>query len=870
MTMKPLRKWTGLQAGRELSKQFALNVKGPAVLKHRSVILIVAVSLSLVSPGMAEVSLPKIFSDHMVLQREMKVPVWGWGRDGEKVTVEFNGQSVSALVKEGTWRVELEPMKAGGPWVMTVRGDNTLTVEDVLVGEVWFTCGQSNMMMGLSSATGGMAFYEKHSPISKDRLRVVFEMGPGLQSDTIKEDVAARWHAPAPGYSVVSYYFAQKLYDHFGGKVPVGMVTYVAIVPAEAWVDAGHIAAHPNLKNLPKHPLKVASKGYNGTIAPISPYAIRGVVYYQAEYNGGRYQEFRDLFPALIASWREAWGREDMPFLFVQLPGFLYHTAGKSKELDMDAATLAQQKKAAKYQWVGMRDVQRWIWQNTPNTGLASAVDIGEKYDIHPRNKEPLGGRLLAAARKVAYGEQIIDSGPWPKSYGVKDGTFVIEYDYVGGGLVAKEDKLAGFELAGTDNTYYPAEGRIQGDTVVVTSSNVPKPTRIRYAWAGFPKCTLYNKEGLPALPFTYVIPGTDVYPATADFGFYNPGFEAIDKRNPELPADWNIFKAKDQTEVGGQRNTDYAGKGEASARLLPGAGMWQNNLADGTGHSWNSNPTRPHFLRPGCIVGYSVQLAVENPSADPVKLYMNLAANQSGGAYQFWGGTRYLSTSSEAFVSRSIVHRLTDNFTGGTSDSAGARWINQSKKTTVLLDDFSNVQIIRPLLKVSLAGPIKLSAAHPKEVFTITNDQTQTLLQKLTDAEEPTVIPTLLYGCAGFKPDAHGLMQVLREATDNVGVILLGKDAAMFELSGENANDAKTGVKLMGTDGQPGLAGGKEPEVETFSVCLKANIEPGTYEALVRIVTQAANVGVVSTANGDQPPVNLHYVDIPVSAVVK
>lgn len=467
---------------------------------------LVFVVLSVCGACAADVALPSIFSEGMVLQRQMKVPVWGWGSDGESVSVEVQGHKASTVVRDGVWRVDLPALKAGGPLTMTIRASNTIEIKDVLVGEVWFTCGQSNMMMSLAKSTGGMAFFKNNAPLPKGRIRVINEMGRHLHSrDKVKDDVPARWMQPTVGHSAISSYFAHKLYQHFDGQVPVGIVTYVEIVPAEAWVDHQRIANDPKLRHILKHPLQASSKTYNGVIAPISPYAVRGVLYYQGEYNGARGLEFRHLMPALIESWRQAWQRPELPFLFVQLPGFISQEAPPTG-IDMDAETLALYKKRQRETWTVIRQSQLLTWQNTPNTGMAVTIDLGAAYDIHPPNKEPVADRLLLMARKIAYGQDLIYSGPVPKNVEADKGALVVTFNHIGSGLMARGDKLLGFEVAGRDELYQSAKAVIVHDSVVVSSRKVQHPVHLRYAWAGLPTCTLYNKENLPATPFRYSV----------------------------------------------------------------------------------------------------------------------------------------------------------------------------------------------------------------------------------------------------------------------------------------------------------------------------------------------------------------------------
>jgi sialate O-acetylesterase len=704
-------------------------------------IIICVIFMTLSQCVFADVRLPQIFSDGMILQREKKVPVWGWGDEGEKVIVEFSGQTKSTSVKDGKWRVNLDPMQADAkPQVMTVKGKNTIQIKNVLVGEVWFTCGQSNMMMSLNSTMGGDEFYSQHQPKSKDLFRVVLGMGSHLMNDTPQEDVQAAWREPDAGFSAVSYYFAQKLFDHLGGKVPVGIVCYVAIVPAEAWVDAGRIAGHPNLKHLKKSPLKVTSKGFNGTIAPISPYAIRGVAYYQGEYNGGRAQEFRYLFPALIDSWREAWEKPNLPFLYVQLPGYLYHKAGKDSKLDMDAATLARQKRNAKTQWVHFRDVQRWIWHNTKNTGMVCAIDLGEKYDIHPKNKEPIGDRLLAQARKLAYGEDVVASGAYPKSCKAVGNAIVVDYDDAGSGLIVKGENLDGFEVAGIDGNYVKAKAMLKGASVVVSSDDLKEPLHVRYAWEGFPPTTLYNKEGYPALPFNYLTPGKTFYPDTAEFEIFNPSFE---EKKGDKPTSWTL-----RGEVSSIEN----GSNGANAISLGKKGyIGQEKMATGAGYYWNCPPDTEHFLRPGSVVGYSVDLA-SGTEGQEAKAYMNMACNQNaGGAYGMWMPIHIFTVNHPQWERYSLGHHIVDQkIRPALYKEIGGRWFSQSETSPLLVDNFSEVQIIRPTMTIGSIAPITLTAGETSKPIVITNSQSKTYAQKLGPDKPAIQVATLLYGCAG------------------------------------------------------------------------------------------------------------------------
>jgi len=216
---------------------------------------------------------------------------------------------------------------------------------------------------------------------------------------------------------------------------------------------------------------------YNGMIAPLLPYAIRGVIWYQGEANVGREKQYRRLFPAMIADWRRAWGQGEFPFLFVQIAPY--------RDLTPE-----------------IREAQLLSWKNTKNTAMAVTLDCGDANDIHPPNKKPVGERLALAARALAYGEKIDYSGPVFESMATQGSAAILRFTHAGGGLVAKNGELKGFTLAGTDKNFRPAKAEIRGNTVVVSSSEVPKPAAVRYAWANVPEGNLYNRAGLPASPF--------------------------------------------------------------------------------------------------------------------------------------------------------------------------------------------------------------------------------------------------------------------------------------------------------------------------------------------------------------------------------
>lgn len=618
----------------------------------------------------AQVTLPRIFSNHMVLQQEIPVPLWGWATKGEKIQVSFNGQTLSARAdNNGRWKVTLAPMKAGGPFEMTIRGKNTLTLHDILIGEVWICSGQSNMEFPLSQVKDGA---NEVASANYPRIRL-FTVPKKMSTLPLNDLDDGKWDLCTPetaaGFSAAGYFFGRHLHHEL--NVPVGLINSSwggTIV--ETWMSREAAMADPDLSewlasvgtldlekaqaesvrkiaewyqnldkndkglnerwfaaeyddaswkemNLPclwetdylpdydgvvwfrkefilseedalgestlelgpiddsdfsfingisvgstinkynvpriyKVSAGVLRKGknvisirvidtgggggmwgeknqmflqlasgkkidlsgiwkfapsfegrppqqtfsgpnsyptllYNAMIHPIIPYAIKGAIWYQGESNAGRAEQYRRLFPALIADWRNKWNEGNFPFLYVQLANFM-----------------APDKEPAESAWAELREAQT-MTLSVPNTGMACIIDIGEANDIHPKNKQDVGKRLALAGLKVAYNRDIVYSGPLYQSYQTEGNKIRISFSNIGSGLMAKDKYgyVKGFAIAGEDKKFVWAQAFIDGNTVVVYSPSVQKPVAVRYAWGNNPDdANLYNKEGLPAVPF--------------------------------------------------------------------------------------------------------------------------------------------------------------------------------------------------------------------------------------------------------------------------------------------------------------------------------------------------------------------------------
>jgi len=470
----------------------------------------------------ADVRLPALIGDHMLIQQDMPVHLWGWADTGEEVTAAIGGNSASTTAGEdGRWSLYLNPLPAGGPHRIEIRGKNRIEVDDALVGEVWVGSGQSNMVWPVERSNNA----EKEIAAANDGRIRLFKVKLET-ADEPKEDVEGEWMVCSPqtvaSFSGAGYFFARHLRAEL--QRPVGIIQSAwGGTPAQAWTPIESLDSDPALhvfvddwrrvldeypraqkrfeaaqeawekKGDQKAPRPRAPLGpghhhqpaalYNAMIAPLTPYPIRGVIWYQGENNAGRNQgyEYRRLFRTMIEDWRAKWGVGPFPFLWVQLANY-----GRAAE---DS------------QWPELREAQSMALGLT-NTGQAVTIDIGESDDIHPKNKQDVGTRLALAARAVAYGDQkVVYSGPVFRQMTAEGDKLRLWFDHVGGGLVGKSG-LEGFQVAGPDGRFHVADAVIDGQTVVVSSPHVEHPVAARYGWHRDPKATLFNREGLPASPF--------------------------------------------------------------------------------------------------------------------------------------------------------------------------------------------------------------------------------------------------------------------------------------------------------------------------------------------------------------------------------
>ncbi|MCB1241167.1 MAG: sialate O-acetylesterase [Verrucomicrobiales bacterium] len=487
-------------------------------------------TLCLAVTGRAGVTLPAVFSDHMVLQSDLSNPVWGWAAPGEPVTVSIGGQTQTTTTgPDGTWSVKLAGLTSREALTMTVQGTNTLTVQDVLIGEVWLCSGQSNMAWKVPQAQD---FGKEQPAANHPALRMFYEASGGAGEP--QSQGRGQWLVCSPetiaSFSATAYFFGRHLHQELGK--PVGLiVSCVGGTPIESWISPEAQRTLPEMKarfdsldavmkrydpaaakaakekeiagwkeavakakaegskapNPPNPNTDPRASGpgnlFNGKIAPLVGYGIRGAIWYQGESNaftvdGGKL--YAKQLPLLIKDWRTRWGRGDLPFAWVQLPNF--HNE----------------------RFLGWREVRESMLKTlaVPNTGMAVALDLGESTNIHPQNKQEVGRRLGLWALARVYGRDLAFSGPLPAGHEVQGSEIVVSFDHADGLQAKGGGEVTGFQIAGEDKQWHTAKARIDGGRVIISSPDVPHPVAVRYAWEDDPKFNLYNGADLPTSPF--------------------------------------------------------------------------------------------------------------------------------------------------------------------------------------------------------------------------------------------------------------------------------------------------------------------------------------------------------------------------------
>ena len=488
----------------------------------------------------ADVSVPSLFSDHMVLQRDKPIQIWGRATPGEAVNVKLDGKTAEAIADDaGEWNVSLPAMSAGGPYSMTILGNNAIRIEDILIGEVWLASGQSNMHWRVRQSTN--ADLATLATRREPDIRYVQVRNQGSQSPQYETD--GDWQVISPAtvgnLSGVAYAFAEMLNNVLG--VPVGIIENPwGGSTAESWVDRDVIANDPQLRDIheewlqieasydpaaeeaahaerlaewkakaagflargfkpPRQPAKFTNEMtgqhrpgnlWNARVLPIAPYTLRGVIWYQGEANSEspeRATQYHHLFSTLIQEWRKLWG-EDFPFYWVQLADF-----GEESAFD------------EKYSWAFLREAQTRTMNSVPNTGQAVIIDLGEGRDIHPLEKEEVGRRLARWALSRDYGFMDLPArSPEFEFWKQEDNKVIVDFKFTGGGLKPFDtESVKGFVVRRADGKWLVTEGKVYQDhSVLIEVAPDIEITAVRYAWANNPICNLYSKNGLPVTPF--------------------------------------------------------------------------------------------------------------------------------------------------------------------------------------------------------------------------------------------------------------------------------------------------------------------------------------------------------------------------------
>jgi sialate O-acetylesterase len=493
----------------------------------------------------AAIRLPKALSDHMVLERDAPIHLWGWADPGEKITATLNGASRDAITSAfGQWSLYLPPQPAGGPYDLTFTASNTITLADVLIGDVWVASGQSNMEMPLQgfnpktqikNAAAEIAgadqpqirlLHVEHASSQFPLRDLPSSAQPALSATGTSAAVTSGWTRCTPetarSFSAVAYLFGREISKR--EHVPIGLIDATwGGTPAAPWVslealssDAGlmpvfalraqKMEEEANLPLLlaqekredeaakaagqppPEHPWRpdpaswAPGQVFNGMIAPLTPLSIKGVLWYQGESDSrlAWAPMYDRVFPALIADWRDQWQQGNFPFLYVQISSF------RSTPAEV---------------WGTIRDAQRRAL-SISNTAMAVSLDVGDAENVHPADKQTVASRLALAARSTVYGEAVEHAGPLFRQTAIEGAAMRVWFDHASG-LTSHGGAPQGFEVAGEDGRYMPATARIEESTVLVSSAQVPRPKYVRYAWANVPQANLYNAAGLPASTFT-------------------------------------------------------------------------------------------------------------------------------------------------------------------------------------------------------------------------------------------------------------------------------------------------------------------------------------------------------------------------------
>lgn len=460
----------------------------------RKIIVVFTICILFSSVMFSQTKLVSLFNDHMVLQQNTHIAIWGTDNPNTKISIEstWGEKAFAKADKNGKWKTEMKTIQAGGPYEVNIQGTSKVVLKDVLLGEVWLCSGQSNMEITLKG-NPGQPIYESNHAIAtskNDQLRI-FKVGKATSLEE-QENCNGEWQLSSPqtaaGFSATTYFYGKMLQEQLG--VPVGLInSSYGATPAEAWTplktlqEGDFTRILKVLKETKNIDRKTPSVLFNAMIRPLIPYTIKGTIWYQGEGNHKQAKEYEKLFPAMIKSWRNEWNLGEFPFYFVQLASLSW--PGQK--------------------WVDLQQAQLKTMLSVPNTGMVVTNDIGSVNCIHPPKKRQVGERLAYWALANDYGFTGVEfSGPVYKSKQIKENKVLLTFDYAPGGLTSMEKEFTDFEIAGEDGKYVEAKVKLtKKGNIEVWSNNIKEPKNVRYGWKSYIDGSLYNTAGLPASSFT-------------------------------------------------------------------------------------------------------------------------------------------------------------------------------------------------------------------------------------------------------------------------------------------------------------------------------------------------------------------------------
>lgn len=471
-------------------------------MKKTSLIpLVITFFLLFIEAVNAEVKLPAIVSSNMVLQRNTTIQLWGWADAKEKISIEASWLKEPLNMQadqDGNWRISVKTTDSKMPQTIKITSKTSdILLEDILFGEVWLCSGQSNMEMPMRGFEG-QPILESAMAIAtgtNTKLRLFTVEKKGNKTPLKDVDKYRGWQAASPesvkNFSAVAYFYGQQLQQIL--DVPVGMIhTSWGGSRIEAWISNDVMSTFKTVNldavDISKNTNQIPTVLFNAMINPLIPYTIKGVLWYQGESNRNETEDYKKLFPAMVKNWRTLWNVGDFPFYYVQIAPYFYNNEDAFQEVDNSAF---------------MREAQLQCLDLTPNSGIAITTDLGDRFSIHPPKKKEVADRLLFNALNQTYGYKAIDyASPIYESSEIKDGGMMIKFKNAENGLYSFND-LEGFEVAGADKVFYPAEAKIiNRKNVLVKSEKVPNPVAVRYAWRNWIVGTLYGTNLLPASSF--------------------------------------------------------------------------------------------------------------------------------------------------------------------------------------------------------------------------------------------------------------------------------------------------------------------------------------------------------------------------------